>query len=183
MHDDSDSAADVDETARILSLLATLTGTDATDIETFDSSILPEARTHPRQLALVATSAMASDRVLMRCAAAIALGRAAEFADESSIFNIERVLTEHITQELDDYVVDCIATALVHVWGRRDDYQTELRLVDSPDYRLRVAAAQAISLGDISGTPELQAALRALAADNNDRVRYWAELGLSELDE
>lgn len=166
--------------ARLTSLLLSLTNDDSVELVRIDNALLTEAQVDAGLLAQVAAPNMYSDQPLTRSAAAVALGRAAEFGDDLLLSEIESTLLARLRIEESDGTLERITTALLHVWGRRDDHQTELRLAAESNYRCRLAAAKAIALTDPYATPAVEAALRKLAADDDERVRSWALFGLED---
>lgn len=166
--------------ARLSSLVLSLTNDDSVELARVDNALLSEAQLDAHLLAQVAAPNLNSDQPLTRSAAALALGRAAEFGDDVLLSQIESALLARLRIEESDGALERIATALLHVWGRRDDHRMELKLAADSDYRCRLVAAKAMALTDPYATPAVEAALRKLAADADERVRSWALFGLGD---
>lgn len=93
------------------------------------------------------------------------------------------LLVTRLGKEVDDGVIDNIATALMHVWGRADTHHIEFCLARDPDPRYRIAAAKSFALSSASPmTSEIEEVVRRLADDSDARVRYWGQLGLAEIE-
>lgn len=171
------------ERIRISALICSLAGDDKLSIVAFDSRVAVLAEANAPLVASVALEFLSSDRVLSRSAASLALGRAAEFGGTLLSEELGDLLLVQLGTEADNGVVENIATALLHVWGRQDTHDIELRLASNPDPRYRIAAAKSLSLSSASPmASEIAGALRRLAGDEDARVRYWAQLGLVDMD-
>lgn len=153
---------------------------------TLDRELVRLAQASPGRLAHVAAQALSGDDGLLRVAAAFALGRAAEIAEPDLMAEIEAILIERAAFVQDDLLMDAVATALLHVWGRSDDetFAIEQRHATDDSPALRLAAAKSLALSTPEPLPGfLVPTVRRLSADAVPAVRSWAEHALSYLRE
>lgn len=152
----------------------------------FDREVIRLASVVSPRLAVVATEALAGSDPRLRVAAAFALGRCSELAELGLVANIETTLIENAAVRNDDVLMDAIATALLHVWGRSDDegFATERRYARSPSATLRLASAMSLALSTPEPLPaSLVPTVRELSVDPESAVRFWAEDALAYVDE
>ncbi len=149
---------------------------------TFDRELVRLALSRPHTLAQVAAENLSGGDAMLRVAAAYALGRAAEATDPPLVAQIEAALVEQAAIMHDDVLMDAIATALLHVWGRDDDetFATERRYASDPNPALRLAAAKSLALSTPEPLPDfLISTVHQLKADPEPAVRLWAKEALS----
>ena len=153
---------------------------------TLDRELIRLAQASPGRLAHVAAHALSGEDGLLRVAAAFALGRAAEMAEPDLVAQIEATLVERAAFAHDELLINAVATALLHVWGRSDDetFAVEQRLATDDSPALRLAAAKSLALSTPEPLPGfLVPTVRRLSADAVPAVRSWAEHALSYLRE
>jgi hypothetical protein len=146
-----------------------------------DGTLIRLAERDPDLLARVAAREMERDPA-MRAAAAHALGRAAEFADEILLDRIEKLLLARAQTEVERSVMTELAGAIKFVWNRSDDetFAVEYRYASEGNVTLRLAAAMSLALATPVPLPALLVpTLRRLADDEDAAIRTWAEHGLS----
>jgi HEAT repeat protein len=118
----------------------------------------------------------------LRAAAAIALGLAAEVSIDVGIAEqVEPLLLARLRKEGVPTVAERLAGALCRAWARQDAAAAaQVALAADTNPNLRLAAAQALALTAIPPMePDVEGALRRLAADDDERVRRWARWGLA----
>jgi hypothetical protein len=151
---------------------------DSMDLVRLDDELLSIARQDPAVLVEVAGPLLASSSMRVSLHAALALGRAAEFGDDALISHIESVLLVYLGEVDDLELIQGIATAMLHIWGRKDA-NGGLDYFRHEDYRYRLIAAKSLALSAGSPMePEVQAALLELETDADPHVRRWATIGL-----
>lgn len=153
---------------------------------TLDRELIRLALANPHTLARVAADSLSGSDPLLRVAAAYALGRAAEAAKPDLVAQIRATLVDQAAIAHDEALVDAMATALLHVWGRSDDetFATERRHATNPSCTLRLAAAKSLALSTPEPLPAfLVPIVRELSVDADPAVRSWAEHALSYVQE
>ena len=150
---------------------------------TLDRELIRLSRASPGRLAHVAAQALSGEDGLLRVAAAFALGRAAEMAEPDLVAQIEATLVERAATLVeraasvhDDLLMDAVATALLHVWGRSDDetFEVEQRHATDDSPVLRLAAAMSLALSTPEPLPDfLVPTVRRLSVDAEPAVRSW----------
>lgn len=151
---------------------------DSMDLVWLDDELLRIARQDAAVLVEVAGPLLASSSMRVSLHAALALGRAAEFGDDDLISHIESVLLVYLGEVDDLELIQGIATAMLHIWGRKDT-NGGLDYFRHEDYRYRLIAAKSLALSAGSPMePEVQAALLELETDADPHVRRWATIGL-----
>lgn len=107
-------------------------------------------------------------------------------AEPDLVAQIEATLVERAAFLHDDLLMDAVATALLHVWGRSDDetFAVEQRHATDDSPVLRLAAAMSLALSTPEPLPGfLVPTVRRLSVDAEPAVRSWAEHALSYLEE
>lgn len=153
---------------------------------TFDERVIEAAFVDAQAILQAATPLLGHAEARVRWAAAHALGRATEGAPDADVVTrAEALLVERLSVETDEEVVDSLATGLLHAWSSRGDseHRTALAFAADLDRRRRLAGAKSLALATPTPLPpEVEVALRRLQGDADDRIRFWADLGLGEAD-
>lgn len=184
--DSADAVAEPDDAEIVAVLRLQEPEMDDEAMATLDRELIRLAKSSPGKLAHVAAQALSGTDGLLRVAAAFALGRAAEMAEPDLVAEIEATLVERAAVVRDDLLMDAVATALLHVWGRSDDetFAIEQRHATDSSPTLRLAAAMSLALSTPEPLPGfLVPTVRRLCVDGEPAVRSWAEHALSYLQE
>lgn len=169
--------AAVGELTRILRRIGRGGIADDDAVNGMHREVVALAEASPRRLVAAAEPLLSAGSAAERVVAVVALGRAGEFVEHEDLGALEARVLGAIRAEPDRDAAKHMASALPHIWHRRDDRMPEVEAATDPCPAIRRAAAISLCLGyEEPLTGRARQALDRLARDADPDVAQWANM-------